>query len=905
MIILLSTKETKAVFEKLINTINARVSWDGLFIVHENFFILHGQERSLVFNFDTRKVYVDILDYQIRNNDVVNLSDNITLVNCINMLLYAFGKWESIKGVKVEQNYKQLNALFEKVLKEASIVPDYNKEHFYFYNEGVRLSYEDVINAIIITSLNFNDEKNSDEERSESLWYSMEWKWTEKNLSLKRLNLQDLKKERSGDNYYKIGYLCPECGRHLYMTVYRRGNEFIIDTDRGRVKLARACVCTNCGVFYTPEPDYLLSEGRLFCLMLKDNRAVFEDYKELTGRNGEKTHNSNFNVYIDANNPFTKKSPSEKNEELTQEEISERDNDIFLSMIEEGFYSEEKKDLMQKKINDAWEKKERRDKLPDAEKGENIKGEKERNREKKRNQKADKKSNINKSHKAGKKNNINKSQEADEKSNINSDQKTSGVIEKNKIDRQANENRENLEGIRKTGFYAEGKNKGQTLRQYDINQDELEENVKRDNRNDNEDISSDRKENEKIPDIRSQKENFELYKKLIVANHGRTYNALKRLFDEITSAKLNNDDINKLHEQLKENMKEQGKKEAKSLVAALPPSPDRKTLKQIKEKILEYKEADCGEELKEIERYEEGAQRKEAEELIKNSKKTNRRELLGLKEQIRTQNFDKSIEQEYEKRIDDAIEKIDMQRIESAFAHFDEMTGEELDNLYDMIKDEEFLPSIKSDSLKRIERKLIKIKAQECELLVLRLKKELDDEKVSNNDRHYFYPAKKVLNNVESEEADAINYSKSVYAIGIGQFEYPIFMVDSSKSNSGKEGFILTPERLYVGGLVNCNSIDVLDISNIDAVSRMFSKKIYIHTNDGDKYKLPYMVSTKEIEGFTRAIGKFVQYLKEKPFSRKEKYLSKDKHETICCFRCGFVYKSEEICPKCGYKLNI
>ena len=101
-----------------------------------------------------------------------------------------------------------------------------------------------------------------------------------------------------------------------------------------------------------------------------------------------------------------------------------------------------------------------------------------------------------------------------------------------------------MEGIRKTGFYAEGKNKGQTLRQYDINQDELEENVKRDNRNDNEDISSDRKENEKIPDIRSQKENFELYKKLIVANHGRTYNALKRLFDEITSAKLNNDDIN-------------------------------------------------------------------------------------------------------------------------------------------------------------------------------------------------------------------------------------------------------------------------------------------------------------------------------------------------------------------------
>ena len=51
-------------------------------------------------------------------------------------------------------------------------------------------------------------------------------------------------------------------------------------------------------------------------------------------------------------------------------------------------------------------------------------------------------------------------------------------------------------------------------------------------------------------------------------------------------------------------------------------------------------------------------------------------------------------------------------------------------------------------------------------------------------------------------------------------------------------------------------------------------------------------------------LDSFVKYLQEKPFSRKEVYLAKESHEEICCFRCGFVYKDAEACPKCGYKAN-
>ena len=33
--------------------------------------------------------------------------------------------------------------------------------------------------------------------------------------------------------------------------------------------------------------------------------------------------------------------------------------------------------------------------------------------------------------------------------------------------------------------------------------------------------------------------------------------------------------------------------------------------------------------------------------------------------------------------------------------------------------------------------------------------------------------------------------------------------------------------------------------------------------------------------------------------------LAKEKHDVICCFRCGYVYKGLKECPKCGYKQNV
>ena len=51
-------------------------------------------------------------------------------------------------------------------------------------------------------------------------------------------------------------------------------------------------------------------------------------------------------------------------------------------------------------------------------------------------------------------------------------------------------------------------------------------------------------------------------------------------------------------------------------------------------------------------------------------------------------------------------------------------------------------------------------------------------------------------------------------------------------------------------------------------------------------------------------LEEFIRYLQEKPASRKLKYLAKETHDTICCFRCGYVYQERDVCPECGYKKN-
>ena len=112
MIILRANSELKHTFEKLIRTMGANVVWNGLFVVIDNCLILQGAVRSLFFHFDSRKVLENIIELPIKEEDVTDTDGEPKVQDAVNMILYSFGKWGTIKGLRVEKNYEQLNRLF-------------------------------------------------------------------------------------------------------------------------------------------------------------------------------------------------------------------------------------------------------------------------------------------------------------------------------------------------------------------------------------------------------------------------------------------------------------------------------------------------------------------------------------------------------------------------------------------------------------------------------------------------------------------------------------------------------------------------------------------------------------------------------------------------------------------------
>ena len=300
-----------------------------------------------------------------------------------------------------------------------------------------------------------------------------------------------------------------------------------------------------------------------------------------------------------------------------------------------------------------------------------------------------------------------------------------------------------------------------------------------------------------------------------------------------------------------------------------------------------------------------GAERQKAQELVEQSEKDTRSDLLSLIARIKDRHFKPKVEKEYVDKIQDEIAGLDKRRIDEACEGYLDYNGDELKELYDRIDNEDFLPEIKKNALYNISKRLWKIRNEEAELLVKRLMKALEENGVSDDKRLYFYPAREVLEN--REDTLLMNHfecAKTSYAPDIEQFEYPIMMVDVTRKQNGRRGMLLTPDAIYYGNLYTYGRLSVEDIEKIQVNTGFMGRHVAAYLAGGSRRRLADIADSKESEAYAKTLDDFAAYLKEKPFSRKEKYLVKQKHDVICCFRCGYVYKNMRECPKCGYKFN-
>ena len=910
MIVLKSTEELKKVFGRLIGTLSVPVEWDGSFVVMDNFLVLSGKERSVIFNYDTRRVSTNIIDLKLDRVKPQAIAPDSQLINIFNLVLYAFGKWGALKGITVEKDEGQINTLFGAVFGQIGVKAEYTSQHCFLYKGDMRITYEDAI-QLAIEKDNSADEDESEEEKNAGLWHNMVWKTANEEFAFSRTSIEERKRGRLGHNFYKVGYACPRCEDKLYMAVFPEKDEPIIDTVNGQVRMARVFHCPECSVFFTPIPLKNLTDKDVFMLDFEGDKSAAGDYMEMLGKLAGDEPNGNYNEYVGAEKP----EEEEKRPDLNSIDKGIKDDRVDLNGIDKGI-RDDRVDLngIDKGIRDD------RVDLNGIDKG--I-----------RDDRVDL-------------NGIDKGIRDDYR-DLNSVDKFDEIIRAEEgfypeeyvkrmepefehfWDRMVEESEDRVEDAEREGGRgsASGEARERSAKRIKLGRGKSKsENDERDEESEEEhrkmaggrdEASQEEKEKrERIMREREERERAEREKREKAAQEkliynvehasGKSYAALSNLGRELESSGLKTETKRRLEKIINDAKIESAKLEADALMAKLPSVLGENAYRTYKDKLKSYKELDTTEYERELDNRRHQAERNEAEDILKRSRRSTRQDLLDMLEAIKGRKFSGDIEKEYADRVLDAVAKLDKRRIDDACRDSADYTGEELERLYNGIRDENFLPEIKNPALDSVAKRLKRIKNEEAGLLVARLKKELQNNSVSDNDRHYFYPAAEVLENRGGGDViERMEYAKGTYGVSMGDFEYPIMMVDTTRAQSGKEGMLLTPEGVYYSNFVTCGNIKVEDIRSIEVSSGFLGKAVTAHLNDGSKVKLPHVVDAKELKGYAKALNDFVMYLKERPFSRKEKYLAKEKHEVICCFRCGYVYKGLKECPKCGYKQNV
>lgn len=895
MILLNANTETKQTFEKVIETMGENVKWTGLIAVLEDYLILQGEVRSLFFHFENKKVATNIIDIPVKKEEIIELVLYPKVQNVLNMTLYAFGKWGMIKGLRVEQDYAKLDRLFAKILEEIYVEPAFSREKFRFYREGIRMTFEDVVQAMLEVQQKPMEAPEIPEEQKQGLWHKLIWKKLDTSFQKVETTLAERRRERLGHNFYLVGYLCPKCKEKIHQVVFPEGKELLVDTEEGKVYLARAYACDHCNCFYTPRPKRLLAEGACYEMPFLSDRKAYEDYLELLGERGENTSNYHFNEFAKERDAKPVQSAKTQEAEQAKEELTdlcerlENLPDLEFSRlkarIEEGFFPHELIQRHEEKIKAQTIKREKHPKQKAAKQtSPTIPSESSGRRESEKARGLD----VEQVWNGASTPYMEQAQEygiGDQSNRIMPEDVR--ILERRK--KAAEEKKANYQTRLDLWERLSTRQRQELIHQ--IQKEPLFDEVQKKT------LLTKVKEKEQQGRMR------ELEKRADAAeNYG--YVQLKRVAQEIEEADVPREFRESLSDRIRHLMRDKGEKEVKQLMEQMPQNLDKKGYQRYVDKLKEYEDVDMTPYQEELRQRREGIETQELGNLVKRARKLTREDFVDLLKKIEDGDFLPENAAPFVEKIRERIKEKDADEIAEICKDVSHMDFDAAADAYERISQGAYLPELKVDALEMLVKRLTKIKADESELLVHKLKDAMEG-KIKENPRHHFYPARKViLKEATEEEMQVIDYALGTYATKRNMFEYPILVVDTSRNESGKEGIILTPDHLFYSTLLNAYGIPIRTIRSVKANTGLLGRGITVEQQDGTKTKIPYAVETSEMTKWAKILSDFITYLQEKPESRNVTYLAKEKHETICCFRCGYTYKGGNVCPRCGYKMN-
>lgn len=968
MLVLQANKELEQTYQKVIQAMDARIAWEGRFIITNNDMILEGKVRSLVFQFETKMVLTDLVDIPVDEGKVIEVDQHPKLQDLINIVLYAFGKWRTLRGLRVEQDYAQLNQLFERVLKPYYIEPSFRKENFRFYKEQVRMTYEEVL-ELVLESEEKPQEDPEEEAQSQGLWHTLVWKNQQRQFHKEETTLEERQEDRLGNNFYLVGYQCPKCTGKMHMAVYPPGMEMKIDTQEKGVFIARAFTCSQCHCFYTPRPGRLLAEGDVYEMDFGTDEKAYEDYLELLGKNAERTANFQYNEYealygkTDAREPdigaFSSAEDALAEMESFSSQFDHLPDDVFRRFtyrVEDGYYPDTTVAKHEKKIQEQVKKR-----RFNAAKNKADQNQKKQEGKPRQNKGSASKFVADKS--TTSKSTVSKITAA--KSVANKSTALQSVAEKSIAAKSGTEKSAAKSGAEKgTAFYKENssvgndggqgqsdiksresssisqKNGTDSMRQtaaaadwhvhngetrtgkapdasasraekyrarfgvWDRLSDRQKAELKRQIQNDVGLSEQEKKELLRPVEEAQQKDQATALMKKIDSCGQRNYRQIKKVAEELESEDIPDEFKQSFGRQLQDMLLQRANEEVRQIMEQIPERLDRDGYKELERKLSEYEGADLSPYEDILQQKREEAERQEIANVVKRARKKSRADFVGLMQRLEGQEFAAHVLDPYMEKIKEKVREIDQKRLDEISDRVQYMDFGEAADAYEKISQGNFLPELKDNALEMLSKRLQKIRTDECELLVQKLRGEMQG-KIRENARHHFYPARKVmLKTAEPKETAAIDTALHSYAGSRGMFEFPILAVDTSRNHSGREGMLLTPDNLFYSTRMNSYEIPVGSIASITASTGLLNRKVTLEETSGAVHKLPYAVGTGEMEKWAEILDGFISYLQEKPASRKLKYLAKETHDTICCFRCGHIYRGSDVCPECGYKKN-
>lgn len=830
MILLKANEELKSTFQKIIKTIDKEINWDETFFITNSQLILPGNRRSLLFDFDKQRAISTVLDLPLENIQKLPIKENHLLENSLNMTLYAFGKWGEIKGMKVEKDFDRLNVLINGILAQIDINAGLTRESFRFYEGGIEITYEEVVQKIIDDSPIVEEEEYQNEEETEyeiGLWHKIIWKSGNFRFEKSQLNQKDKLKYRLGNNFYIVNYNCPKCGEKMYLVIFPTKKEYRIDTPDGGVYLTRAYSCNVCNMYFTPVPEKHLIDGQVYYLDFEDDKTAYRDYLEVLGKDGARTSNCNFNMYESEYNKIIESyDPQEEKleeiikniDKMTFEEVKEleekMDSGFFPSKKVAKFsgavrkFIEEKKDV-KKTVKTITEPKKV------------------------------------------------KASEATKK-------KIKEIIHESDdyfIKRINNLDKQQLKDFKELILSEESL----TEEERKIFQDKIDKEI--------------------------YKDKLKILDEKVNSSIGKSYHRIVETMHEIQRGAYPDGMKPSYIKKLKEMAEIQGKEELEEIIRTIPVNINKIQYRQLLEKINTFEEIDNVHYIKKIEEIWDKKEIEEIKSIIKTISPRSRNSYYELYQKIREQKFETRNSDPYLEKIYKKVTELDKSIIEKVYLANKPISFSEGLKAYEIISEGVFLPELKSNVLEMLDKRLTKMKMEECEQLISKLKKELN----------WLGEGEKGLNfyNLKKENDTSVENALNRYGVMRGKYEYPILINDYTSKKTGLKGFILTPDHIFYNNSLSSGIIDVVSINEV-----FEDKNIILNLNTGSRVKLKTRLKENEKRAFADALNEFVTYLIEKPESRSVDYMAEEKHEIKCCYRCGNIYREEKECPKCGAKFN-